>query len=48
MRPVRAAVLLLALCLTACGVKNDLTKPNGETTPRGTQDPSKPPVQLGR
>ncbi|HEY0265148.1 MAG TPA: hypothetical protein VGC16_00255 [Rhizomicrobium sp.] len=42
------AVLALSLLVTACGVKNDLTKPNGQTTPRDTPDPSKPPYPLGR
>jgi hypothetical protein len=38
----------LALAVTACGVKDDLSKPNGQTTPRGEPDPSKPPYPLGR
>jgi predicted small lipoprotein YifL len=41
-------LITLALAVTACGVKNDLEKPNGQTTPRGEPDPSKPPYPLGR
>jgi predicted small lipoprotein YifL len=39
---------LLALAVTACGVKNDLMKPNGQATPKDQSDPSKPPYPLGR
>ena len=39
---------LLALAVAACGVKNDLIKPNGQSTPRDQRDPSKPPYPLGR
>jgi predicted small lipoprotein YifL len=39
---------MLALVVTACGVKNDLAKPNGQPTPRDERDPSKPPYPLGR
>ncbi len=38
----------LALAVAGCGVKNDLIKPNGQTTPRDQSDPSKPPYPLGR
>jgi len=41
-------VVALSLLVTACGVKNDLVKPNGQTTPRDEADPSKPPFPLGR
>jgi hypothetical protein len=41
-------IILLALTLSACGVKNELIKPNGQTTPRDTPDPSKPPYPIGR
>ena len=41
-------LLLLAVTLTACGVKSDLMKPNGTPTPKTENDPSKPPVPLGR
>ena len=43
--------LLLALAaalLAGCGVKNDLVKPNGESTPKNQTDPSKPPYPIGR
>jgi predicted small lipoprotein YifL len=39
---------MLALTVAACGVKNDLIKPNGQSTPRDQRDPSKPPYPLGR
>jgi predicted small lipoprotein YifL len=42
------AVILLALTVASCGVKNDLTKPNGQTTSKDTPDPSKPPYPIGR
>ena len=38
----------LAAVLTGCGVKNDLVKPNGQSTPRDEKNPSKPPYPLGR
>jgi hypothetical protein len=41
-------VVALALLVTACGVKNDLVKPNGQATPRDEPDPSKPPYPIGR
>jgi hypothetical protein len=41
-------VVALSLLVTACGVKNDLVKPNGQATPRDETDPSKPPFPLGR
>jgi hypothetical protein len=41
-------VAALSLLVTACGVKNDLVKPNGQTTPRDESDPSRPPFPLGR
>ena len=40
--------VILAFAVTACGVKNDLAKPSGQTTPRDERDPSKPPYPLGR
>ncbi len=42
------AVVALSLLAAACGVKNDLVKPNGQATPKDTPDPSKPPYPLGR
>jgi hypothetical protein len=46
----KAILLLVALglVLASCGVKNDLAKPNGTTTPRDEPDPSKPPYPVGR
>ncbi len=41
-------LVLLGLTLTACGVKSDLIKPNGDATPKTENDPSKPPYPLGR
>jgi hypothetical protein len=41
-------VIALGLIAASCGVKNDLTKPDGTTTPRDTADPSKPPYPIGR
>ena len=38
----------LAFALAACGVKNDLIKPNGQATSKDQRDPSKPPYPLGR
>jgi hypothetical protein len=39
---------LLSLLVTACGVKNDLVKPNGQASQKDESDPSKPPYPLGR
>jgi hypothetical protein len=41
-------ITALALAVASCGVKNDLVKPNGQTTPKDTPDPSKPPYPIGR
>jgi len=41
------AICTLAFVLTACGVKNDLVRPNGQPTPKSEKDPSKPPYPLG-
>ncbi|HKQ45653.1 MAG TPA: hypothetical protein VJS47_09690 [Rhizomicrobium sp.] len=43
-----AVLVLLSLAIAACGVKNDLIKPNGQSTSRDEPDPSKPPFPLGR
>ncbi|HJT42984.1 MAG TPA: hypothetical protein VJ750_05725 [Rhizomicrobium sp.] len=43
-----AILVLLSLAIAACGVKNDLIKPNGQSTSRDEPDPSKPPFPLGR
>ena len=39
---------VLSLAVASCGVKNDLIKPNGQSSPRDQRDPSKPPYPLGR
>ena len=38
-------IILLAMlaCLAACGVKNELVRPDGKPTPRSERDPSLPP-----
>ena len=41
-------IVILALAVASCGVKNDLAKPNGQTTSKDESDPSKPPYPLGR
>ena len=43
-------LILLAViaALAACGVKNDLVRPNGQPTPQNERDPSKPSNQTGR
>jgi predicted small lipoprotein YifL len=43
-----AILAALALLVSGCGVKNDLIKPNAQTTPKDEKDPSKPPYPLGR
>jgi len=40
-----ALALVLALAVASCGVKNDLVMPDGNPTPKGEKDPSKPPPQ---
>lgn len=47
---MRTALIVVALSflVTACGVKNDLVKPNGQSTTGDERDPSKPPIPLGR
>jgi predicted small lipoprotein YifL len=41
------AALALAAVLASCGVKNDLTLPDGKQTAKGQHDPSKPPQPIG-
>ena len=41
-------VIAVSLIAVSCGVKNDLARPDGTSTPRGTPDPSKPPYPVGR
>ncbi len=47
---MRKLVLLtmLSLALAACGVKNDLIKPDGQAGSKDQRDPSRPPYPLGR
>ena len=47
---MRKLVLLVALgaFLSACGVKNDLARPDGVPVSKTQNDPSKPPYPLGR
>ena len=49
-RHVLALAVAVALMgtLTACGVKDDLEKPNAKPLKKGEQDPSKPPSSLGQ
>jgi len=42
-----ALILLASLLLASCGVKSDLSTPNGKPTPSDEQDPSKPPKPIG-
>ena len=41
-------LILLIGSLAACGVKNDLVRPNGQATTKTERDPSLPPNQTGR
>jgi predicted small lipoprotein YifL len=41
-------IAMLSLLAASCGVKNELTKPDGTTTPRNQPDPSRPPYPIGR
>jgi hypothetical protein len=41
-------VIALGLLTASCGVKSDLTRPDGTPTPKDTRDPSKPPYPIGR
>jgi hypothetical protein len=41
-------LIAVSLALTSCGVKSDLTRPNGQPNQPGKQDPSKPPQPIGR
>lgn len=47
MLPKLLLFVALAFAVTACGVKNDLVKPNGQPTSKDEHDPSKPPYPLG-
>ena len=39
-------VIALGLLTASCGVKSDLTRPDGTPTPKDTRDPSKPPYPM--
>jgi hypothetical protein len=41
-------IAMVSLLATSCGVKNELAKPDGTTTPRNQTDPSRPPYPIGR
>ena len=41
-------LLVMALALAACGVKNDRLTPAGKTTPKSDTGSSKPPQPIGR
>jgi predicted small lipoprotein YifL len=41
-------VLAFALSLQACGTKSNLDMPNGNPTPKGEKDPSRPPHSIGQ
>lgn len=47
---IRRLLMLSAvlLVLAGCGVKSSLVMPNGKPTPKGQQDPSRPPNPLGQ
>ena len=36
---------MLSLIAASCGVKNDLAKPDGTTTPKSQPDPSRRPIR---
>ena len=46
--PGLVVLVALSLLVAGCGVKNQLIKPNGQSTPKDQPDPSKPPYPLGR
>jgi len=46
--PGLVPIIILSLLVASCGVKNELTKPNGQTTSKDQPDPSRPPYPLGR
>jgi predicted small lipoprotein YifL len=41
-------IVMLSLVAASCGVKNELAKPDGTTTPKTQPDPSRPPYPIGR
>jgi hypothetical protein len=50
LRLVLAGLFVFSLTapLTACGVKEDLEKPNGQPVKKSEKDPSKPTSTLGK
>jgi hypothetical protein len=41
-------IALLSLVAASCGVKSELSKPDGTTTPHNQPDPSRPTYPIGR
>jgi predicted small lipoprotein YifL len=41
-------VMALALSAASCGTKSNLDLPNGNQTPKGQKDPSRPPHPIGQ
>ncbi len=41
-------VFTLALSAASCGTKSNLDMPNGNQTPKGQKDPSRPPHPIGQ
>jgi predicted small lipoprotein YifL len=41
-------VMALTLSAAACGTKSNLDLPNGNATPKGEKDPSRPPHPIGQ
>ena len=41
-------VLSLVLSAASCGTKSNLELPNGNQTPKGQKDPSRPPHPVGQ
>lgn len=50
LRMILALIIALAVTvpLTACGVKDNLERPNDQPMKKGEKDASKPPSPLGR
>ncbi|HEY1632521.1 MAG TPA: lipoprotein [Rhizomicrobium sp.] len=41
-------IVSLTLSVAACGTKSNLQLPNGDQTPKGQKDPSRPPHPIGQ
>jgi len=41
-------IAMLSFLAASCGVKNELAKPDGTTTSKSQNDPSRPPYPIGR